>query len=331
MKLRIFRQFLGAIAGVILMSCTTAPVAEDYPSRPIRLLVPFAPGGGTDVVTRIVGQRLSESWAKAVVIDNRPGAAGIAAFEIVARAPADGYTLATTSTSQAIFPSLYPKLPYDPVKDFAPVALMTRLQGIVVSGPSFPPNSVKELIAYARTRPGEVNFASTGTGGIGHLTLELIKKMAGISMTHVPYKGSAPAYNDLMSGQVQLLSNNIISTMPLIRSGKLKPLAVTGAARSAIAPSVPTVAESGLPGFEGSSWFGIVAPARTPKAVVDKLNREIVRIVQTADVRERLQAQGAEVAEDYSPDAFGRMLQMERDKWADVIKSVGIKLEGLPQ
>lgn len=303
--------------------------AQDFPSRPIRLIVPFTPGGGTDIVSRTVGQKLTEIWGKTVVVDNRPGAGGIVASEIVAKAAPDGYTLGVITPTQTINPSLYSKLPFDVINDFAPVVLMTRLQLILVANPAFPANTVKEVIALAKTRPGQITFASTGTGGGAHLAGELLKKTAGIDMTHVPYKGSAPAYTDLMSGQVQLLFNNIISTMPLVRGGKLKAIAVAGAARSPVAPEVPTIAESGLPGYEVTSWFGVVAPGKTPREVINKINREIVRILNMPDVRERLLTQGAEPVGN-SPGEFGQMMRFEMKKWGDLIRSAGIRVENAP-
>lgn len=304
--------------------------AQQFPTKPIRLIVPFTPGGGTDIVSRTVGQKLTEVWGKTVVVDNRPGAGGIMASEIVAKAPPDGYTLGVVTPTQTINPSLHSNLPFDPVNDFAPVILMTRLQLILVSNPSFPANNVKELVALAKAKPGQLTFASTGTGGAAHLAVELLKKMTGIDMVHVPYKGSAPAYADVMSGQVQLLSNNIISTMPLVKSGRLKAIAVTGAKRSVIAPDVPSVAEAGLPGFDVTSWFGVVAPAKTPKDVIGKLNGEIARILKLPDVRERLLAQGAEPAGG-SPEDFGRLMRDEMKKWGELIRSAGIKADAAPQ
>jgi tripartite-type tricarboxylate transporter receptor subunit TctC len=305
---------------------------DDFPSKPIRMIVPFTPGGGTDMVTRIVGQRLSTIWGKSVIVENHPGVGGIAASNIVAQAEPDGYTLGVITPTQAINPSLYKKLPFDSIKDFAPIVLFNRLQLVLVASPSFPPNSIAELITYARANPTAVNFGSTGTGGSAHLAVELIKKMAGIHMTHIPYKGSAPAYADVISGRVQLLSNNIISTMPLIKNRQLKAIAVMGANRSPIAPDVPTVAQSGLPGYDVSSWFGLVAPGRTPKPVIDKLNTAIVAILHEPATRQLMLAQGAEpIDASNTPADFGRLLQREMKTWGDVIESAGIKAEAEAQ
>lgn len=317
------------LAAAIAAGCQYC-AADEFPVKPIRLIVPFTPGGGTDIVSRTVGQKLTERWGRTVVIDNRPSAGGIVASDIVAKAAPDGYTLGVVTPTQTINPSLHAKLPFDTLNDFAPVVLMNRLQLILVVNTAFPPQTVRELIAYAKARPGQVNFASTGTGGSAHLAVELIKKLASIEMTHIPYKGSAPAYTDLMSGQIQLLSNNIISTMPLVRAGKLRALAVMGLARSPIAPEVATVAESGLPGFDVSSWFGIVAPGKTPVDVVNKLNREVGAILQLPEVRERLLAQGAEVAGG-TPAEFDQMMRFEMKRWADLIRSAGIRADAAAQ
>ncbi|MDX3905584.1 MAG: tripartite tricarboxylate transporter substrate binding protein [Pigmentiphaga sp.] len=305
------------------------PVAS-YPDKPIRLIVPFTPGGGTDMVTRIVGQRLSALWNSPVVVENVPGAGGISASTQVARAKPDGYTLAVITPTQVINPSLYASLPFDPIKDFKPVVLMNRLQLMLVGSNDFAPGTVADLIAYAKANPGKAAFGSTGVGGSAHLAVELIKKMAGIDMIHVPYKGSSPAYADVIANRVQLLSNNIISTMPLVRSKQLKAIAVLGATRSPIAPEVPTVAESGLPGYDVSSWFGIVAPAATPQPVIDKLNRAIVGILREPETRGLMLKQGAEPIDGANaPADFGRLLASEKAKWADVIQSAGIKTQAV--
>jgi tripartite-type tricarboxylate transporter receptor subunit TctC len=305
-----------------------AASVDDFPSKPIRMIVPFTSGGGTDMVTRIVGQRLSTVWGKSVIVENHPGVGGIAASNIVAQAEPDGYTLGVITPTQVINPSLYKKLPFDSLKDFAPVVLFNRLQLVLVAAPSFPPNTIAELIVYAKAHPTAVNFGSTGTGGSAHLAVELIKKMADIHMTHIPYKGSAPAYADVISGRVQLLSNNIISTMPLIKNKQLKAIAVMGANRSPIAPDVPTVAQSGLPAYDVSSWFGLVAPGRTPQPIVDKLNTAIVAILQEPATRQLMLAQGAEPVDgSNTPADFGRLLQKEMKMWREVIESAGIKAE----
>lgn len=315
-----------AFAGVLLAAFALGAksvLADDYPTKPIRLIIPFVAGGGADIVSRVFTQRMTETWGKTIVIDNRPGAGGIVTFQIVAGAAPDGYTLGVMSASQAISPSLYAKLPYDMIKSFTPVVLMTRHPLILVASLSFPPNTIKELIAYAKARPNQISFASSGTNGTSHLTMELFKKMAGVEMTHVPYKGGVPP--DLISGQVQLYATNILPTTPLVKAGRIKALAMTSLERTPIMPDLPTIAESGLPGFEANSWFGILGPAKMTKEVVHKLNREIARIGQTAEVRERLLGLGEEPAGSNAPEEFGRMIQSEIKKWADVIKAAGIK------
>jgi len=326
------RKMAALIAGLALaaagMGGAMAESADSFPTKPIRMIVPFTPGGGTDTVTRIIGQRLGEVWNTSVVIENRPGAGGIIASNIVANAAPDGYTLGIVTPTQTINPSLYKDLPFDPVKDFAPVVLMNELQLILVASPSFEPNTVAEVIAYAKANPNKVNFGSTGTGGSAHLAMELLKNLSGIEMTHVPYKGSAPAYADVMAGRVHLLSNNIISTMPLVEKKQLKAIAVLGENRSTIAPDLPTVAESGLPGYGVKSWFGIVAPGKTPKEIINKLNAAVVAILNEPAIKEKLTVQGAEPVEGANtPQDFERLMRDEERKWAALINSAGISIE----
>jgi len=325
------RSSLRFLTALLCAAATLCAQAQEYPSKPVRFVVPFTPGGGTDIVTRIVAQRLAETWGKPTVVENKPGTGGIIASQTVLAAPPDGHALNVITPVHAILPSLYSKLSYDPITDFVPVVLMNRLQLIIVSAPGFPPNNIRELIAYGKANPGKLNFASTGTGGTAHLAMELLKRQAGIDMTHIPYKGSAPAYTDVMSGQVQMLSNNIISTMPLIKAGKLKAIAVTGATRSLIAPEVPSVAEAGLPGFDVSSWFGVAAHAKVPRDIINRLNRDIVRLLQEPAVREKMLEQGAEpIPGRNSPADFDQMIRAEARLWADTIRSAGIRQEAAP-
>jgi tripartite-type tricarboxylate transporter receptor subunit TctC len=300
-------------------------LAAGYPDKPVKLIVAFTPGGGTDIVARIVAQRLTMMWGQAVVVENRPGASGNLAFGMLAKSPADGYTLGVTTPEQVIAPSLYNDLSFNILKNFAPITMMARLPLILVAGNSFGPNNIAETLALAKANPGKVNFASTGLGGPAHLAVELMLKQAGAKMVHIPYKGSAPAYTDLMSGQVQFLSNNIVSTMPLINAGKLKALAVTSAERSPIAPDVPTVAESGLPGFDVNVWYGLLAPAGTPQEVIDKIARDVQAVLKDPDVRKQLLAQGAQPVGD-APAHFGQTMQHEVRMWADVIQSSHISI-----
>ena len=301
--------------------------APAYPTKPIRIVVPFPPGGATDILARAVAQHLTEVWGQSVIVDNRPGAGGNIGAELVAKATPDGYTLLMgTVGTHAINASLYSKMPYDHVKDFAPIILVAAVPNVLEVNPALPVNSVTELIAYAKANPGKLNFASSGNGTSIHLSGELFKVMAGVDMTHVPYKGSAPALQDLIAGQVQLMFDNLPPSLPQIKAGKLRALAVTSATRAPALPDVPTVAEAGLPGFEASSWFGVLAPAGTPPAIVAKLNAEIARWLATPEAKEKLLAQGANAAGG-APDDFARHIASETTKWAKVVKASGAKVD----
>jgi tripartite-type tricarboxylate transporter receptor subunit TctC len=298
-----------------------------YPTKPIRLVVPFPAGGATDILAREVAKHLTETWGQSVVVDNRPGAAGNIGSELVAKAPPDGYTLEMgTVGTHAINASLYSKMPYDHVKDFVPVILVAGVPNVLVVNPSVPVNSVQELIAYAKANPGKLNFASSGSGTSIHLSGELFKVMAGVQMTHVPYKGSAPALQDLIGGQVQLMFDNLPPSLPQIKAGKLRALGVTSATRAPALPDTPTIAESGLPGFEASSWFGILAPAGTSPAIVAKLNAEIAKWLASPEAKEKLAAVGANIAGG-TPEDFARHIQAETAKWAKVVKESGAKVD----
>ena len=301
--------------------------ASTYPSRPIRLVVPFPAGGTTDIMARAVAQKLSETWGQQVIVDNRPGAGGNIGSDLVAKAPPDGYTLLMgTVGTHAINPSLYARMPYDHVKDFAPVILVAGVPNVLVVNPSLPVHSVQELIAYAKANPGKLNFASSGNGTSIHLSGELFMVMAGVTMTHVPYKGSAPALTDLMGGQVQLMFDNLPSSLAFIKAGKLRALAVTSANRSSALPDLPTLEESGLPGFEASSWFGMLAPAGTPPSIVAKLNGVIATWLATPEAKEKLASQGA-IAAGGTPEAFARHIAQETTKWAKVVKQSGARVD----
>jgi tripartite-type tricarboxylate transporter receptor subunit TctC len=320
---------LAALAGIAALA-GAAPVAAQapaYPTKPIRLVVPFPPGGATDILARAVAQKLAETWGQSVVVDNRPGAGGNIGSELVARAAPDGYTLEMgTVGTHAINSSLYAKMPYDHVKDFAPVILVAAVPNVLVVNPAVPANSVQELIAYAKANPGKLNFASSGNGTSIHLSGELFKVMAGVQMTHVPYKGSAPALQDLLGGQVQLMFDNLPPSLPQIKAGKLRALGVTTAARSPALPDVPTIAESGLPGFESSSWFGVLAPAGTSLAIIAKLNAEIGRWLASPEAKEKLVAIGANGAGG-TPEDFAKHIAAETAKWAKVVKESGAKVD----
>jgi tripartite-type tricarboxylate transporter receptor subunit TctC len=304
---------------------TTLAAAQDYPTKPIRLIVPFAPGGGSDVLARIVGQKLSESLKQPVVVDNKPGAGGNLGTDAVAKAAPDGYTIVLGVVGPiSINVSLFDNLPYDPVKDLAPITQAVSVTNLLVVNPALGVNSVAELIALARSKPNSISYASGGTGTAGHLAAELFKSMAGVQMTHVPYRGSGPAINDLIGGQVQVFFDNMPSALPHARSGRLKALGVTTAKRSSAAPDVPTIAESGLPGFEANNWYGFLTTAGTPKPIIDKLHHEIVRILNMPDVKEKLAAQGAEVIGN-TPEEFAQVIRDEIPKWRKVVRESGAK------
>ena len=318
-----------ALALALLAAGTAAATAyaQTWPTKPIRLIVPFPPGGGNDILARTIGQKLTESIAQQVVIDNRGGAGGNIGAETAAHAVADGYTLFLGGVgSHGTNPGLQAKLPYDPVRDFAPITLIAAAPLIVVVHPALPVKSISELVQYAKMRPGQLNFASSGTGSIAHLAPEMLNAMAKIKLTHIPYKGTAPALVDLLGGQVQLMMNSAVSMLPQVRGGKLRAIAATGARRLAALPELPTVAESGVPGYEVASWYGLLTPALTPRAIIDKLNREIVAILRLPELRDRLAADGAEAVGN-SPEEFAAYIKRELARWAAVIKAAGIRPE----
>jgi tripartite-type tricarboxylate transporter receptor subunit TctC len=297
--------------------------AQQYPSKPIRLIIPFPPGGPRDTQARLIGPKLTEAWGQPVIIDNRAGANGIIGTEIAAKAPPDGHTLIIVSVGFATAELLYGKLAYDPFRDFVPVTLLTHGPAILMVNPAVPVKSVKELIAYARARPGQLSYGSSGTGSPSHLEVELLASMTGVQFTHVPYKGMAPALTDLLGGQIQMSMPTIPGGLPHAQSGRLRALGVSGAKRSVAAPDVPTIAEAGVAGFEASNWYGLVAPAGTPRAIVAKLNQEIGRVLMLPDLRAKLLAMGMEV-ESNTPEAFAEYLNNDAVKWGRVIKAVGV-------
>ena len=300
--------------------------AQTYPQKPIRIIVPFPAGGPSDMQARLIGSKLTEAWGQASVVDNRSGGGGIIGTDLAAHADADGHTLLMMSASNAVQPSLYPQLPFDLVRDFAFITPITSGPGIVVVNVSLPVKSVPELIAYARARPGKVFYGSAGSGAPSHLAVELLKIMTRIDVVHVPYKGMAPALTDLLGGQLQLSIPTIAAGLPLARAGKLRALAVTGAQRSPAEPELPTVAETGVPGYQASNWYGFAAPAKTPRAIVVKLNRELVRILAAPDVREKLLNVGMDPA-SATPEAFTDFIKAEIAKWARVVKTAGIRAD----
>jgi len=301
--------------------------AQTYPSKPIRLIVPFPPGGGNDVIARVVGQKLTERLGQQVIIDNRAGGNGIIGLQALTLAAPDGYTLGVGAAGPlAVNPSLYEKLPYDPTKDFAPITNMVNFPLLLVAHPSFEPKTTQQLVNHAKANPGKVFYASPGSGNSGHLAGELLNSLAGVSITHVPYKGQGPAVTDLLAGQVQLLYSSIPSVMQYVQQGRLKAIAVGSAQRLSSLPDVPTIAESGVPGYEAYSWVGLVAPANTPKDIVTKLNREVVDILKQPDVQEKLVQQGAIPVGD-TPEQFEAYIRNEIKKWGAVVKSANIKAD----
>lgn len=315
---------------LLAVACTFPEVgalAQTYPSKPIRIVVPFPPGGPADILSRIIGQNLAESWGQQAVIDNRAGAGGNIGSEIVAKAPPDGYTLLMGFVgTHAINASLYSAMPYDNVKDFEPVSLVAMVTIVLVVHPSIPANSVKELIVVAKSRPGQLTFGSPGNGTPQHLAGELFNTMASVKMVHIPYKGAVPALTDLLGGRVSLIFSSMPPALPHVKAGKLRALAVTSAKRSSAAPNLPTIAESGLPGYEVINWYGILAPAGTPKEIVARLNSEILKILNIADVKERLSVQGAETFGS-TPQEFAAYIRKETEKWAKVVKYSGAHLD----
>ncbi len=297
-----------------------------YPAKPVRFIIPFAPGGGNDIVGRLLGAKLGEAWGQQVVIDNRPGAGGNIAAETTARAAPDGYTVFQFNIANTMAPSLYKKLGYDPERDFAPVTQIGSTPFILVANPAVPAKTVPELIAYMKAQPGKLNYASSGNGGSTHLVTELFKHMAGVNMTHIPYNGAGPAITELIGGQVQLMFVVPATGLPNIRNGRLRALGISSAKRSSLAPELPTIAESGVPGFDGGAWYGVVVAAKTPPAIVRKLNTDIVKALQLPEVRERMTAQGVEVVAS-TAEEFTKFIKAEIVKWARVVALSGARAE----
>jgi tripartite-type tricarboxylate transporter receptor subunit TctC len=302
---------------------TGAAFAQAYPAKPVRIVVPSSAGGGTDIIARVLAPELSKRLGQQVIIDNRPGAGTMIGIEIAAKAPPDGYTLLMGLSTLAINSALYNKVPYDPVKDFAPVTLATTSASILVVHPSLPVRTLKDLIAFARARPGQLNYASAGTGTYPHMTYELFLSMAKLKMEHIPYKGTGPAMIDMIAGQVASMAATVITGMPHIRSGRLRPLGITSSKRSDVAPEIPTVAEAGLPGFESVQWYGLLAPANTPGDIVSRLHKELVQILQLPDIRKRFAADSVDTVGN-TPDEFARHIASELDKWEKVARGARI-------
>jgi tripartite-type tricarboxylate transporter receptor subunit TctC len=308
------------------LTAATAASAAGYPDKPITFVVPYTPGGATDAVARIIGHKLSERLGQLVIVDNRPGAGGNIGSASVAKAPADGYTMLLATTANAINESLYTKLPFDTRKSFTPVTQLVALPNVLIVNSSVPATSVKELIALAKAKPGQLNYASAGMGSSTHLAAELFKSMAQVDIVHVVYKGSSPALADLRGGQVHMMFDNMPSALPQLDGGKLRALAVTGTKRSLSLPNVPTVAESGLPGYETVAWHGVVLPAGAPKEVVTRLHDEIVKVLAMPDVKERLRVLGIEPVGS-TPEQFDAHIRSEITKWAKVVKASGARVD----
>jgi tripartite-type tricarboxylate transporter receptor subunit TctC len=319
------RNSVVLILAVLVALTSSASLAQtDYPNRAVRVIVPSSPGGGTDILTRILTPGFSERLGQQVIVDNRPGAGSIIGNDIVAQSSPDGYTLLMGISTLAILPSMHKKLPYDAFRDLAPITLTVSAPNILVVHPSLPVKSVKELIAFARKHPGELNFGSAGLGTNPHLSMELFLSMAKLKMVHIGYKGSAPAMVDLLAGQVTTMMSTMLSGLPHVRSGRLRGLGVTGSARVSVLPDLPTIAEAGLPGYEAVQWYGLFAPAKTPSAIIAKLHGAMVAVLRTPAIKEKFAGDGADLGGN-SPEEFSRFLHRETDKWTKVVRASGIK------
>ena len=316
-------------AALLLLTLVCAGAAGQaqvpYPTKPVRFIVPSAAGGGTDIIARALAQKLSESLGQQFVVDNRPGAGQMIGIELAAKSPSDGHTILMAASTLAINPVMYKKVPYDPLRDFAPITQAASLPNVLVVHPSLPVKSLAELIAYAKQRPGQLNFASAGIGTSPQMSVELLKSMAGIDMVHIPYKGTSPGVVDLLAGQVSVMAPNLLTALPHIKAGKLRALAVTSAKRSEGLPDVPTIAEL-LPGYDSTQWYGVLAPAGTSRGIVLRLHDEIVRALRAPEVMQRLAADGAEPVGS-SPEEFAAFIKSEIDKWAKVASAAGIRAE----
>ena len=317
---------LGVVAMLLAAAAiaTASPAAENFPTKPLRFVIGLAPGGATDIMARALAQKLTESLAQPVIVDNRSGAAGSIAAALVAKSPADGYTLLFVSSSFAINPGLYRDLPFDPVRDLAPISLIAAAPFLLVVNPALPAGTVKELIALAKARPGSLNYSSGGNGSSGHLAGELFKSLAGVTLTHVPYKGAGPATVDVIAGQIQMTFASVVSALPHVKAGRLRALGVTSEKRSGALPQLPTISEAGVKGYHVETWYGALAPAGTPAAIVGKLNTEIARAVKRPDMQERMASEGAEPIGG-TPAQFATFLESEIKKWGAIIRESGVR------
>lgn len=326
MAQKAFSKILSQRTAFVLLCCPLFVLAQaTYPTKPIRMIVPFPPGGSTTIVARLMGQQLTASWGQQVVVDNRGGGNTIIGSDALVKAAPDGYTLLHVTSTHVINPSLL-KTPYDAVKDFAPVATLVGTETLLVINSSVPANNLQEFIALAKARPGQLNFATSGSGTTNHLAIELFMILAGIRMQHIPHKGAGPAITDLIGGQVQLFTNNALPLTPFVKSGRIRALAVSGESRLQSLPEVPTFTEAGLPGYDVKSWQGILAPARTPQAIIEKLSHEIARILRTPEVRDNLLVMGAEPFISNSQQ-FAALIKADLVKYAKLIREANIKLE----
>ncbi len=319
------KTLIACLLATAALPALAAEYAQDYPSKPIRLIVPFTPGGSTDILARVIGQKLTEAWGKQVVIDNRPGAGGNIGVELAAKSPPDGHTLVMGHIGTfGVNPTLYTKLPYDPIKDFQPITLVALVPNMLSVHPGVPANSVKELVALAKAKPGTINFGSGGNGSAAHLAGEYFKLLTKTEITHIPYRGTSPAVTDLIAGQIQMIITGVPPTLSFVKAGKLRALGVATAKRLPLLPELPTIAEAGVPGYEATQWYGVLAPAGTPKPIVAKLNAEMKKAIHGPDVKAKLAADAAEPVGN-SPEEFGAFIKKEIARWAPVIKASGAK------
>ena len=317
--------FMAAGAAAVLIASHTGH-AQEFPVKPVRIIIPSSPGGGTDILARQLSVKLTERWGQQVIIDNRPGAGQMIGISLVAKSPPDGYTLVMTATPLALNSALYKKVPYDPIRDFAPVTQVAAMPNLLVTHPTLPARTLRQMIALAKARPGELAYASSGIGTGPHLTMELLNYMAGIKLEHIPYKGTGPALTDTMSGHVQLLMSTLLPPLPHLKTGRLRALGVTSAKRVSSLPDVPTVAEGGIAGYEVVGWYGIAAPAGTPQAIVAKLQTDISAVLLAPEMRDKLAAEGGE-AVGSKPEEFGALIKSEIDKWSKVVKVARIPMQ----
>jgi tripartite-type tricarboxylate transporter receptor subunit TctC len=323
------RDRVRAIAQVVVFAFAAAvasAAAQSYPAKPIKIVVPYPPGGFNDTLGRTLAAKFTDAWGQPSFVENKPGGNTLIGSDFVAKAAPDGYTLLVVAFPFAVTPSLIKAMPYDTLRDFAPVILAAQSPNLLVVNPQLPVKSVGELIALAKAQPGKLSYASTGNGSSNHISMELFKSMAGVDILHIPYKGSAPAVTDLLGGQVGVMFDNVPNVLPHVKAGRLRGLATTGTKRAALAPDIPTVAEAGVPGYEVTVWFGLVAPAGTPRETVQKLNAEVVKILAMPDVRERFLAQGVEPVGS-TPEQFGEHIRGQMAKWSKVVQDAGVKAE----